>query len=1202
MTDRNQTPSQTGVSPPSNATPRVISPLTQRPIKFLGVLHKNLIKDDLMPVPKGYLLLVNKRIFKGRSSDLSKYYVKKYGHFFVTKRRLIHPLAHEFGAEIEDIIRTPTKIPRAIRKEQNTYAVRVEGEYIIEGVHKGTKEGNFMRCIRVKGYDNIDTEVRKIIKELEERYTNSSKIIQVSNVKTRIVNLGKCEYTDDFYMSVPMWGRSGKRVAPRMLGFDMIDYDIDTGKGMCCIDALWGRYGDIIPNLTREKILDCFRKFDFDREVGMNTGHTIQMVQHFCEKYHIKHWALDMDGNLIHRWLSKSKKYPVLVYIYGNNHMYLIQDKAIIKSITNSHKELKICSNAMVQRGLKQMEEKNEELKDYAYEIDTPWNEVAQASCSATPRIKPETNIFYTTETLEPLIQYLFNKKGIMPITATVRDGCITKLKLKDDVFIYANPCVREVMDACEGLEIDFTNQTLESLVFELYKKTNPNHTKSSYNPETFDIFREEKTTVFRDDWGVPDASGRLGKAEGGVIQGVDMRSCYPNILKRKDIIFPLYCPLDEVEIYAGETLQVGFYFIETTNYMPAKGSGWYREFMVEELRRLGETVKITHKLIPSRTYAPGYFTEFISALQKGGKIGKDMARKFSGILGKKDKRKESVKFSSSFNEMLVQCVKHENTNFRPICKGLYRLDICDEIDLLEDNLPVYLSMINMAMLELNRLRLKVGGRLLKTKTDCVIVENPVWLPDECDLKYRMETVKDTEMYSAGKVFIKDAVYIKQKREWADLDLNDDLIDLKKGFMVNGKPGTGKSWTLNNIRERLDEEKIKYLVCAPTHSAAHKVNGETFHSIFGMSVDTGKICEKAMNKVKGYEYLFIDECSMLTEEMINVLVILKKVKPKIKIGMFGDYAQLPPVENTDDATLKIKDKINQLVAGCKAYDKEKGYYNDLDETYVYTLLKECNNRSVVSGGEFDWFCDDKMTKPSLDRLDNGLGHCKGNLRFITEYENWIRNTKDFVRCNLNKFDRDYKNSLVLKHLCDCNRLELTEYKRATDMNDILDGDYSRGFGKDTEVNIHLVYTNKKRKELNAECMERWVKDGGEFLEIPLLEEDKNGRGGQDVKLMIGMPVYAITTDKKIGIYNSETFTVSAVGEGLVVLTNNKKELEISASKFQKSFVVGFAKTSHKAQGETIREPYCIWEWKMMSPNMKYVAVSRASGYELINVA
>ena len=167
-----------------------------------------------MPVPKGYLLLVNKRIFKGRSSDLSKYYVKKYGHFFVTKRRLIHPLAHEFGAEIEDIIRTPTKIPRAVRKEQNTYAVRVEGEYIIEGVHKGTKEGNFMRCIRVKGYDNIDTEVKKIIKELEERYTNSSKIIQVSNVKTRIVNLGKCEYTDDFFMSVPMWGRASPSPPP----------------------------------------------------------------------------------------------------------------------------------------------------------------------------------------------------------------------------------------------------------------------------------------------------------------------------------------------------------------------------------------------------------------------------------------------------------------------------------------------------------------------------------------------------------------------------------------------------------------------------------------------------------------------------------------------------------------------------------------------------------------------------------------------------------------------------------------------------------------------------------------------------------------------------------------------------------------------------------------------------------------------------
>lgn len=68
-----------------------------------------------MPVPKGYLLLPTNRIIKGRSSDLSKYYLKKYGHFFVQQRRFVHPLAHEFGGEIEEIIREPTKTLKSVR-------------------------------------------------------------------------------------------------------------------------------------------------------------------------------------------------------------------------------------------------------------------------------------------------------------------------------------------------------------------------------------------------------------------------------------------------------------------------------------------------------------------------------------------------------------------------------------------------------------------------------------------------------------------------------------------------------------------------------------------------------------------------------------------------------------------------------------------------------------------------------------------------------------------------------------------------------------------------------------------------------------------------------------------------------------------------------------------------------------------------------
>ena len=192
---------------------KILSALSHRPIKFFGAVHKKLIKDGLMGVPKGYLLLPNKRFIKGRKSDLSDYYLKKYEGYFLSNRRIISNEEKKFGVHFDDIRKT-TKLAKEVRKLKNTYAVRVEGDYILEGTNKESKEGNFIRCIRVKGFDNIDLEVQKIVKELEDKYSNSSKIIEVSNVNTKIVNLGECEHVGDFYMSAPMWG--GRKNAPML--------------------------------------------------------------------------------------------------------------------------------------------------------------------------------------------------------------------------------------------------------------------------------------------------------------------------------------------------------------------------------------------------------------------------------------------------------------------------------------------------------------------------------------------------------------------------------------------------------------------------------------------------------------------------------------------------------------------------------------------------------------------------------------------------------------------------------------------------------------------------------------------------------------------------------------------------------------------------------------------------------------------------
>ncbi len=63
----------------------------------------------------------------------------------------------------------------------------------------------------------------------------------------------------------------------------------------------------------------------------------------------------------------------------------------------------------------------------------------------------------------------------------------------------------------------------------------------------------------------------------------------------------------------------------------------------------------------------------------------------------------------------------------------------------------------------------------------------------------------------------------------------------------------------------------------------------------------------------------------------------------------------------------------------------------------------------------------------------------------------------------------------------------------------------------------------------------------------------------------------------------------------------KKERKINITDFQKYFLVGYATTTHSAQGMSIGEPYTIHEWDRMDQRLKYVALSRSRSLEYINI-
>lgn len=136
---------------------------------------------------------------------------------------------------------------------------------------------------------------------------------------------------------------------------------------------------------------------------------------------------------------------------------------------------------------------------------------------------------------------------------------------------------------------------------------------------------------------------------------------------------------------------------------------------------------------------------------------------------------------------------------------------------------------------------------------------------------------------------------------------------LKSGANVflTGEPGAGKTYTISQFVEWLDEEKKDYAITASTGIAASHLDGSTIHSWAGLGIRRNLVKEQLegikrntwlVEKMKPIKVLVIDEISMLDAvtltDINNVLqAIHNNTKPfgGIQIVLVGDFFQLPPV-------------------------------------------------------------------------------------------------------------------------------------------------------------------------------------------------------------------------------------------------------------------------------------------------------------------
>jgi ATP-dependent DNA helicase PIF1 len=131
------------------------------------------------------------------------------------------------------------------------------------------------------------------------------------------------------------------------------------------------------------------------------------------------------------------------------------------------------------------------------------------------------------------------------------------------------------------------------------------------------------------------------------------------------------------------------------------------------------------------------------------------------------------------------------------------------------------------------------------------------------------------------------------------------VLERKENVLLMGNPGSGKSFLLKILKERMREP----LVTASTGAAAEKIGAFTLHSALGLGLGEGtaqQIVRKQLTPVRGIVYpkagqtcsqLVIDEVSMLTAKLLDlageVLVLLRGRLPQLVVS--GDPMQLGAV-------------------------------------------------------------------------------------------------------------------------------------------------------------------------------------------------------------------------------------------------------------------------------------------------------------------
>ena len=298
---------------------------------------------------------------------------------------------------------------------------------------------------------------------------------------------------------------------------------------------------------------------------------------------------------------------------------------------------------------------------------------------------------------------------------------------------------------------------------------------------------------------------------------------------------------------------------------------------------------------------------------------------------------------------------------------------------LYENDLPIFNKILENEYLRLYNLKKSLGGRLIKVKTDAVVVEgkhNNIKLSKEiggikyCKDFYTKVNIKDTELNTDYT--------IDTSMNWLiTFEQKDRSIEIPNGsYVVTGLAGFGKSYCIKQQKEYNKDTTLRLAftnvatenICDSEHPA------HTLNSYFGINCKTGKCSENKLKNMHNIQTIIISEIFMTPSYIMGHLSKIKNQFPHIKFICEGDPEQTRPVGEEDTNWLETK-----LL------------FNLCDGNMVKLTMNKRNNETdnydkILEGKEL---CASKF----LNREPQQVNICRTNAMRVTLNEELMRKQK-----------------------------------------------------------------------------------------------------------------------------------------------------------------------------------------------------------------